>query len=56
MPAHGNSKTSLINAYVQEFPKKSRFPFPCQERFREPTGGEDGVGGRGADPSGDMGK
>ena len=33
MPVHGNSKTSLINAYVQEFPTKSRFPFPYQARF-----------------------
>ncbi len=33
MPVHGNSKTSLLDAYVQEFPKKSRFPFPYQVRF-----------------------
>ena len=33
MPVHGNSKTSLINAYVQEFPTKSRFPFPYQLRL-----------------------
>ena len=33
MPVHGNSKTSLINAYVQKFPTKSRFPFPYQVRF-----------------------